>query len=84
MTDLVGWAATAVFAGSYFLKPRGLRLMQMVGAALWLAYGVLLGEPPIMVANALVLVAAAWTTRRTRFEIVAGNHVPPTKELPPC
>ena len=64
MTDLVGWAATAAFAASYFLKEGWMRAVQMLGAALWLIYGVLLGEAPIIVANALVLVAAWWTSRR--------------------
>lgn len=64
MTDLVGWAATAAFVGSYFFPPRTLRLVQMLGAALWLTYGILLGAPPIIAANSLVLVAAAWTSRR--------------------
>ena len=64
MTDLVGWAATVAFAGSYFMAERHMRLVQMLGAALWLAYGILLGEPPIIVANTLVLIAAFWTIRR--------------------
>lgn len=65
MTDIVGWAATAAFAGSYFMPAHRMRPMQMVGAALWLGYGLLLGEAPIIVANAIVLVAAFWTMRRT-------------------
>ncbi|HEX6588312.1 MAG TPA: YgjV family protein [Longimicrobiales bacterium] len=65
-TDLVGWAATAAFALSYFLPETRMRVVQMLGAALWLAYGLLLGEPPIIVANSLVLVAAFFTTRRKR------------------
>lgn len=72
LTDLVGWAATAAFAGSYFMPERRMRLVQMLGAALWLGYGVLLGEAPIIVANALVLVAAFWTTRRKPAAPEAG------------
>ena len=64
MTDIVGWAATAAFTSSYFLHERRMRVVQMLGAALWLVYGVLLGSAPIIVANSLVLVAAFWTTRR--------------------
>ena len=71
MTDLVGWAATAAFTASYFLHETRMRIVQMLGAALWLAYGVLLGEAPIIVANSLVLVAAFFTTRRAR----AGGDV---------
>jgi len=57
--------ATAVFVGSYFLtRPLALRCVQMVGAALWLLYGVLLGALPVIAANALVMAAAGWTTVR--------------------
>lgn len=65
-TDLVGWAATAAFALSYFLPERRMRFLQMLGASLWLGYGVLLGEPPIIVANSLVLIVAFFTTRRRK------------------
>lgn len=71
-TDLVGWAATAAFALSYFLPERRMRLVQMLGAALWLGYGILLGEPPIIVANTLVLIAAFFTTRRRNRAAAAG------------
>ncbi len=63
--DLVGWCATAVFVGSYFASSQtALRKLQMFGALLWCLYGVLLGAPPVIVANVLVLAAAAWTARR--------------------
>lgn len=69
MIELVGWAATAVFVGSYFARgPGTLRRLQMVGALLWLCYGLLLRSAPIIVANSLVMVAAAWTARRQRLE----------------
>ena len=64
MIDVVGWLATVVFVGSYFLEPTGLRRMQMLGAVLWATYGVLLGATPVIVTNVLVLCAAAWTARR--------------------
>jgi hypothetical protein len=39
--EYLGWAATAVFVGSYFcLRPSLLRGVQMFGAALWVLYGV--------------------------------------------
>jgi uncharacterized protein with PQ loop repeat len=61
----VGWLATAVFVASYLLtRPLALRVVQMLGAALWLLYGVLLGAPPVIVANALVMAAAGWTAVR--------------------
>jgi hypothetical protein len=63
--DLMGWAATAVFVGSYFFaSPTLLRGAQMIGALLWLSYGILIGAAPVIVANVLVFAAAAWTTFR--------------------
>jgi hypothetical protein len=63
--DLIGWTATAVFVGSYaFRHPDRLRQAQMVGAAIWVGYGVLMQAPPIIVANLLVLGAAGWASWR--------------------
>jgi hypothetical protein len=65
MTDLLGWVATAVFVGSYFFKrPVLLRAAQMLGAMLWIVYGVMIGAIPVVVANGLVFAAAAWTSTR--------------------
>jgi hypothetical protein len=62
MSDYLGWIATAVFVSSYFFKqPAWLRATQMVGASLWIVYGVLIGAIPVVVANGLVFAAAAWT-----------------------
>ena len=64
-TELVGWAATAVFVASYFsASPRRLRRVQMIGAAMWVVYGALLHAYPVIVANVLVMAAAwAWAPR---------------------
>jgi hypothetical protein len=63
--ELLGWAATAVFVGSYFFsRPSLLRSVQMFGAFLWVTYGVLINASPVIVANVLVFSAAAWTTFR--------------------
>lgn len=73
--DLLGWCATAVFVGSYFFsKPQTLRRVQVVGALLWLAYGVLLPAPPVIVANVLVVAAATWTARRAAGQSPAPAH----------
>jgi hypothetical protein len=67
VTSAVGWVATAMFVASYFFKrPAALRSAQMLGALLWIIYGGLIWAPPVMVANALVIAAAAWTTVRGR------------------
>ena len=65
MIDSLGWLATAVFTASYFCKrPEILRRVQMLGALMWVAYGVLVHALPVVAANLLVLSAAAWTARR--------------------
>ena len=61
--EYLGWAATAVFVGSYFLRAHLMRI-QMVGALMWIAYGLLKQAPPVVAANVLVFCAAAWTARR--------------------
>jgi hypothetical protein len=64
-TELLGWAATGVFVGSYFfVRPSLLRGAQMFGALLWVTYGVLINASPVIVANVLVFTAAAWTMWR--------------------
>jgi hypothetical protein len=68
MFDWLGWMATAVFTASYVFKDTAsLRRAQMLGAALWVAYGLLLPARPVVAANLLVLGAAAaasWRERR--------------------
>jgi hypothetical protein len=69
ITDGLGWVATAVFVGSYFFaKPATLRVVQMVGATLWIVYGCLIGAIPVIAANALVFAAAAWTVARSYLQ----------------
>ena len=65
LSAYLGWVATCVFAGSYFFRRAGvLRALQMCGAALWILYGFLIHAIPVIAANALVFVAAAWTARQ--------------------
>jgi hypothetical protein len=67
MTQYLGWVATAVFVGSYFCaRAEHLRRVQMAGAMMWVAYGVLIGAAPVVAANVLVLAAAAWTGRHRK------------------
>jgi hypothetical protein len=39
--------------------------VQMVGALMWVAYGLLIGASPVVAANLLVFGAAAWTLTRS-------------------
>jgi hypothetical protein len=65
--DMIGWVATAVFVGSYLCtRADALRKVQMVGAVLWIGYGVVMQAAPVITANVLVLGAAAWASRRSR------------------
>lgn len=69
MSDWLGWIATGVFTSSYlFKRADSLRLVLMIAALMWIAYGVLVGALPVVVANLLVLGAAAaatWSGRST-------------------
>jgi hypothetical protein len=57
--------ATGIFVASYFFtRPSLLRGVQMLGALLWVVYGVLIHASPVIVANVLVFSAAAWTAIR--------------------
>jgi len=63
--EYIGWLATAVFTASYFFtRAEALRRVQMLGAVMWIGYGVLIKSAPVIVSNTLVLGAAAWTTVR--------------------
>lgn len=66
MIAYLGWAATAVFVGSYLCKrPDALMRVQMIGAAMWVAYGLLIQATPVVAANVLVFTAAGWALARS-------------------
>ncbi len=78
VTEILGWVATAVFVGSYFFsRPAILRRVQMVGALLWILYGVLINALPVIAANVLVFAAAAWTSARSH--LAAANATAATE-----
>jgi hypothetical protein len=67
VVEYLGWAATAVFVGSYFCtRPETLRRVQMAAAVMWIAYGIFIQASPVVVANILVFTAGAWTLGRSR------------------
>jgi hypothetical protein len=72
--ECLGWLATGIFVASYFFaKPSWLRGIQMLGALLWVTYGVLIGALPVVIANLLVFAAAAWTSLRKPAAVEAGS-----------
>ena len=67
MIEYLGWAASGVFVVSYFCsRSRVLKAVQMVGALMWVAYGLYIGASPVVVANLAVFAAAGWTLVRPR------------------
>ena len=65
MIEWLGWVATAVWssrrisAGGRYDAARA-----DAGALVWAAYGLIIGAYPMVVANVLVIGAAAWATAR--------------------
>jgi hypothetical protein len=73
MSEWIGWIATGVFTSSYlFKRADSLRLVQMIAALMWIGYGVLVNAHPVIVANLLVLGAAAAATWSARSSGNAG------------
>ena len=65
LADCVGWSATAVVVSSYFFeRANAIRRVQMIGAVMWLSYGLLVPAYPVVVANVLIFGAALWTIAR--------------------
>jgi len=60
LSEWIGWAATAIFVASYVVRPSRLLLVQIAGALTWLCYGVLTSQPPVIVANVIVVGAAGY------------------------
>ena len=75
MSDTIGWFATALFASSYFAKSRRhLLVLQIAAAFAWIAYGMLLGALPVIVANSVVATAATFTVLRARRADSGQTH----------
>jgi hypothetical protein len=69
MSDWIGWGATALFASSYFFRePSTLRKVQALAASAWIAYGIIIQAPPVVVSNVVVAVLALASMRRRAEE----------------
>jgi uncharacterized protein with PQ loop repeat len=65
--NAIGWIATATFAASYvFKRQSSLRIVQAMGASLWLIYGIVTKAPPVIVANLIVVAMALLPLGRSR------------------
>ena len=68
MIEAVGWLATAIFAGSYFIDNRSiLQLIQACSAGLWVLYGIFIDSSPVIVANCIIITIAIMTTVTRRY-----------------
>ena len=66
VSEIIGWVATAIFAGSYFVRnPANMRWVQAGAALCWITYGILLHSKPVIAANLLVVTLAAYTAWRS-------------------
>ena len=62
MLDSLGWVATAVFTLSYLAKEPGkLRWIQALAALFWMSYGFAIHARPVIVANLIVTITAAYS-----------------------
>lgn len=73
LPDGLGWAATAIFASSYFCRgTRRLRMVQALASLVWASYGALIRAAPLIVANLVVASLALYSAWRGRPERI-GN-----------
>jgi hypothetical protein len=57
MIETLGWIATAVVVGSFGIQDqRKLRMVNMTGSILWLGYGFLKQDNPIIFVNISIIV----------------------------
>jgi hypothetical protein len=62
MIEVLGWIATAVVVGSFAIQDvRKLRIINMIGSILWIAYGFLKQDNPIIFVNiSIILMHTYW------------------------
>ena len=62
MIEALGWIATAVVVGSFAIQDvRKLRMINMIGSMLWIAYGFLKQDNPIIFVNiSIILMHTYW------------------------
>jgi hypothetical protein len=62
MIEALGWIATAVVVGSFAIQDvRKLRIINMCGSLLWIAYGFLKQDNPIIFVNiSIILMHTYW------------------------
>lgn len=57
MIDILGYLAMALVGISFVMKDiKTLRLFNLVGASIFIVYGILLCEPPIYILNSFIVI----------------------------
>jgi hypothetical protein len=78
LLEVLGWAATGVFAGSYLCRePQTLRKVQAIAAILWIGYGVVIQSFPIIISNTLVATLASFSAFRSSASSSARSKAAP-------
>lgn len=68
MVEAIGWAATFLFACSYFFSSRQvLQVIQASSALLWVGYGFIIQSMPVVIANVIIISAAIFVSLRNRL-----------------
>ncbi len=62
MIETLGWIATAIVVGSFGIQDqRKLRIVNMTGSVLWIGYGFLKQDNPIIFVNiSIILMQTYW------------------------
>ena len=56
MVEIIGYIATALVVLSFAMKDlKWLRVINMIGCAVWIAYGLMLDSMPIVITNAGIM-----------------------------
>jgi len=67
MIEALGWIATAVVVGSFAIQDvRKLRIINMVGSILWIAYGFLKQDNPIIFVNISIILMHTYRFTKNR------------------
>ena len=77
--DIIGWIATSLFVASYFVSPKGLRLIQSSAAVLWIIYALNIDAYPAVAANVLICVISLVSIGKEKF--LGGRNKAFTEEL---
>ena len=69
MTDALGWVATAVVVGSFGVQDvKKLRIVNMSGSLLWIVYGFLKQDNPVIFVNISIILMHTYSFIKNKKE----------------